>query len=87
MTSKQVHTFAIGDVHGRADFLEELLHEIARKTQRLTETYRVVFLGDIIDRGPESREIMDLVSKNLASVSHGVQMPMPTGDNRFHYFV
>ena len=69
MTSKQVHTFAIGDVHGRADFLEELLHEIARKTQRLTETYRVVFLGDIIDRGPGSREMMGLVAKSWGSAS------------------
>ncbi|WP_276120044.1 metallophosphoesterase [Pararhizobium qamdonense] len=52
---------AIGDVHGRADLLEKQLDFAARKI----ESYRVLFLGDIIDRGPDSHEAMALVAQEL----------------------
>jgi serine/threonine protein phosphatase 1 len=60
-----IHTFAIGDVHGRADLLEEMLSGIAGKARDETIDYRIVFLGDIMDRGPESRKAMDLVIRTL----------------------
>jgi len=60
-----LHTFAIGDVHGRADLLEEMLSGIAGKARDETIDYRIVFLGDIMDRGPESRRAMDLVIRTL----------------------
>ncbi|WP_416066546.1 metallophosphoesterase [Rhizobium sp. ZK1] len=60
-----LHTFAIGDVHGRADLLEELLSGIDGKARNETIDYRIVFLGDIMDRGPESRKAMDLVIRTL----------------------
>lgn len=56
-------TYAIGDVHGRADLLEPLLESIDRETPGADP--RVIFLGDIIDRGPDSREAMDLVHMTL----------------------
>ena len=56
-TSMEV--FAIGDVHGQGDMLEELLAEIA--AMRRTAPQRcVVFLGDLIDRGPASVKAMSL---------------------------
>ncbi|GAA3107582.1 metallophosphoesterase [Rhizobium viscosum] len=60
-----LHTFAIGDVHGRADLLEEMLSGIAGKARNEAIDYRIVFLGDIMDRGPESRKAMDLVIRTL----------------------
>lgn len=60
-----LHTFAIGDVHGRADLLEEMLSGIAGKARDETIDYRIVFLGDIMDRGPQSRKAMDLVIRTL----------------------
>lgn len=54
-------TIAIGDVHGRADLLEIML-EFSR--EELGDP-RVVFLGDIIDRGPSSRQALDLVQEEL----------------------
>lgn len=60
-----LHTFAIGDVHGRADLLEEMLSGIAGKARDEAIDYRIVFLGDIMDRGPESRKAMDLVIRTL----------------------
>lgn len=59
-----MRTFAIGDVHGRADLLEALLAKIAISD---SPNARIVFLGDIIDRGPESRRAMDLVAETLNS--------------------
>lgn len=58
-------TYAIGDVHGRADLLGALLASVARENQSAPSDYRVIFLGDIIDRGPDSRLAMDLVVAEL----------------------
>ncbi|TBY27406.1 serine/threonine protein phosphatase [Rhizobium leguminosarum bv. viciae] len=58
-------TYAIGDVHGRADLLGEMLEFIAGENIDDPQAYRVVFLGDIIDRGPDSRIAMDLVVAEL----------------------
>ncbi len=52
---------AVGDVHGRADLLERLLEYVYVRFPRS----RIVFLGDIIDRGPNSRQAMDLVEHEL----------------------
>ncbi|OAP48443.1 metallophosphoesterase [Sinorhizobium saheli] len=66
MTS--THTFAIGDVHGRADLLRSLLDGISDRAGRIGCAHRIVFLGDIIDRGPNSREAMNLVSSTLKEI-------------------
>lgn len=68
MSSNQIHTFAIGDVHGRADLLKALLSDIAKKASRLVDGYRVIFLGEIIDRGPGSRKALGLVAETLSTV-------------------
>jgi serine/threonine protein phosphatase 1 len=59
---------AIGDVHGRADLLDALLSHLRKASLRTSNPYRVIFLGDIIDRGPQSREAMDLVISTLREV-------------------
>ncbi|WP_181168100.1 metallophosphoesterase family protein [Mesorhizobium sp. B2-4-19] len=58
-------TYAIGDVHGRADLLEPLLAAIVADAHASDAEPRVLFLGDIVDRGPRSREAMDLVCDTL----------------------
>lgn len=58
-------TYAIGDVHGRADLLRPLLDFIASDAERRGQEPRVIFLGDIVDRGPDSRGAMDLVASTL----------------------
>ena len=48
--------YAIGDVHGCHDLLEELVSKIqADHSERAPKPTVLVFLGDIIDRGPDSR--------------------------------
>lgn len=46
--------YAIGDIHGELEKLDELLEEIA-----LDRDDRLVFLGDYIDRGPDSPGVID----------------------------
>lgn len=48
--------FAIGDIHGCARELETLLAKLAPASGDT-----VVFLGDYVDRGPDSRGVIDLV--------------------------
>ncbi|MDK4733947.1 metallophosphoesterase [Rhizobium sp. CNPSo 3490] len=57
--------YAIGDVHGRADLLKATLAFIKNENRNDPEGYRVIFLGDIINRGPDSRLAMDLVVAEL----------------------
>ena len=47
---------AVGDVHGRADLLRQL---VALSERRYGDRARFVFLGDYVDRGPDSRAVID----------------------------
>ncbi|NGO54569.1 metallophosphoesterase [Allomesorhizobium camelthorni] len=58
-------TYAIGDVHGRADLLEPLLAAISIEAETSGSDARVLFLGDIVDRGPASRQALNLVCDTL----------------------
>jgi serine/threonine protein phosphatase 1 len=55
--------YAIGDVHGRFDVLEPLLRDIAKDAlaTRPRQSPLLVFLGDYVDRGPDSREVVQRV--------------------------
>ena len=50
------HILAVGDIHGRADLLARVLGEILPQTPPET---RLVFLGDYIDRGPQSAQVVE----------------------------
>lgn len=49
----------IGDVHGRADLLERMLARIAQEDPEAKA--RCVLVGDLIDRGPDSAQVLDMV--------------------------
>lgn len=61
--------FAIGDVHGQAAVLEKTLKAIA-ETPHCGRKRRLIFTGDIIDRGPENLKCIELVmkAKEIAAV-------------------
>jgi serine/threonine protein phosphatase 1 len=57
--------YAIGDIHGRADLLERLLQRIQADAADVPAATRrvLVYLGDYVDRGLQSREVIDLLLK------------------------
>lgn len=50
-------TFAIGDIHGRLDVLDACIERIEQ--HRAGGAAKTVFLGDYIDRGPDSRGVIE----------------------------
>jgi serine/threonine protein phosphatase 1 len=60
-----IEVFAIGDVHGQADLLEATLTSIAQ-TPRTAPVRHLVFLGDLIDRGPKSIASIHLAVEGLS---------------------
>lgn len=64
--------YAIGDVHGYLELLDQLLARIAdddatRPPARTT----LVFLGDLVDRGPESRGVVERAMALKAAIKDG----------------
>src|SRR5271155_5899893 len=57
--SADMEIFAVGDIHGRADLLAALIDAAAREPRR-RERRAIVFLGDLVDRGPDSLGAIDL---------------------------
>lgn len=54
-----VEVFAVGDIHGRPDLLQALIDEAAGEPKR-RERRAIVFIGDLVDRGPDSLGAIDL---------------------------
>ena len=60
----------IGDIHGHADALQQLLKTLGYSPQNGIYRHperRVVFLGDFIDRGPKIRETLEIVRPMIES--------------------
>jgi serine/threonine protein phosphatase 1 len=62
--------FAIGDVHGCAAELRALLAAIAERARESGGRTRLIYLGDMINRGPDSAGVLALWAQNEAA--HGV---------------
>ena len=56
-------TFIVGDIHGCALTLQRLLFE----ELRLTRHDRLYLLGDLIDRGPRSREALETILRLISA--------------------
>jgi len=68
-TARGERIYAIGDVHGRYDLLRELLRSIEQFNRGLPspEKLHVVLLGDVVDRGPGSAEILRFLTDWVAN--------------------
>lgn len=55
--------YAIGDIHGRLDLFVDLMEMILEDCAARPEPTRleIVLLGDVIDRGPDSRALVDMI--------------------------
>lgn len=57
---KGYRAYAVGDVHGRLDLLDQLLGQIEQDVERRPARRNLlVMLGDLIDRGPDSNGVVE----------------------------
>ena len=58
--------YAIGDIHGRADLLAQLLALIQHDVvQSRASVKTLIFLGDYVDRGPDSHDVIEALCTDL----------------------
>ncbi|KAA5606875.1 serine/threonine protein phosphatase [Roseospira marina] len=73
-TAEGVRVYAVGDIHGRADLLDRLNARIREDiTAHADRTPLVVYLGDYVDRGQDSRAVLETLSGD----------PVPGVETRF----
>lgn len=66
--------YTIGDIHGEADLLRRLLERLRQDmAERPGLAATAIFLGDYVDRGPDSRGVLDLLLSD----------PLPGAKRRF----
>lgn len=51
--------YVVGDIHGRLDLLDQLLADIETDLLSSRGPALLVFLGDLIDRGPQSAQVIE----------------------------
>lgn len=75
--------YAIGDIHGYPDALEAMLAKIhAEIKENPPQTAVIVFLGDYVDRGPDSKAVLDcLVREKGLEQSDGIKRVFLTGNH------
>ena len=59
--------YCVGDIHGRADLLEELHSQIVLDSQGFTGQCHIIYLGDYVDRGDGSCQVLDLLISHQLS--------------------
>jgi serine/threonine protein phosphatase 1 len=67
--------YAIGDVHGRLDLLAEMHARIAADIMRVRPAdWRIVHLGDYVDRGPDSRGVIEFLVRQTAADGRNISL-------------
>ncbi|WP_162652393.1 metallophosphoesterase family protein [Lentilitoribacter sp. Alg239-R112] len=63
-TPEDMRIYAIGDIHGYIDLLHDLHQQINEDiSANPIANHKIIFLGDYIDRGPDSKECLDYLVK------------------------
>lgn len=67
--------YAVGDIHGRADLLADILRMIEHyDSVRAPASVTIVFLGDYIDRGADSKGVIDLLISGIPAEMSAVYL-------------
>lgn len=62
-TPEDTAAWAVGDIHGRLDLLSPLVEAMIADLEASTASRKLmIFLGDYIDRGPDSKGVIDLLA-------------------------
>lgn len=63
--------YAIGDIHGRNDLLQQLLDKIIQDDgERDAADSEIIFLGDLVDRGPDSAGVIETAMRLKAAAGN-----------------
>ncbi|MGZ3297661.1 MAG: metallophosphoesterase family protein [Asticcacaulis sp.] len=54
-------TYGVGDIHGRADLFERMIMRIRADAEPFGERPLIVLLGDYVDRGPSSCQVLERI--------------------------
>ena len=75
-----MRTLAFGDIHGCYDSLVALWDEVEP-----TSKDTIIFLGDYVDRGPHSKQVIDFLLEKM----EGLSLIRLTGNHeeKFYYLV
>lgn len=61
-----IRIYAVGDIHGRSDLLAEMIDRIDSDRRRRPIAQAIeVYLGDYIDRGPDSKGVIDQLAVRI----------------------
>lgn len=64
-TPHGLRIYAVGDIHGCHDLMAEMHRQImADIMKERPEDWRIVYLGDYVDRGPSSRQVLEFLSRS-----------------------
>lgn len=72
-----MRTYAIGDIHGHLDLLR-VQHELIARDMAQFGSAPVVHIGDLVDRGPNSRGVIEFL---LAGVQSGLDWVVLKGNH------
>jgi len=66
--------YAIGDVHGYSGLLAAMRAAIAEDMKRhKADRALIIFLGDLIDRGPDSAGVVEMVARMREEQEDGIE--------------
>jgi serine/threonine protein phosphatase 1 len=76
--------YAIGDIHGRNDLLQQLLAQIdADDAARGPAQTQIIFLGDLVDRGPDSAAVIETAMALKAARGDSIRLLMGNHEEIF----
>lgn len=79
-----MRVYAIGDIHGRLDLMKELLEQIeVDDGKRDQASTHIIFLGDLVDRGPDSAGVVEMAMKLKKKGGHNVRFLMGNHEEVF----
>jgi len=65
-TPSGLRIYAVGDIHGRHDLMTEMHRRImAEIIEEKPADWRIIYLGDYVDRGPASCQVLEFLSRSM----------------------
>jgi serine/threonine protein phosphatase 1 len=73
--------YAIGDIHGMSELWNKVLANIRSDIAEHDLQTDVIILGDFIDRGPDSRAVLDSILQSRLHANSNIQFTMLKGNH------